>query len=152
MKTKYAEIPEPAAHVFGRVRNSMHSGTMPRASSSGALADDYVHTPQAKSRSRELPTIGMIGVLVIAALVVAAYINNTVTVDNLMRTMTRKEKELQSLVQQREAVRAELNLLTSSTRIQAIATQQLRLEHSKIQPFSLEVTGYLPRGSTHTVK
>lgn len=130
----------------------MHSGAMSRSSASGVLADDYVHTPQAKSRSRELPTIGLIAVLVVAALVVAAYINNTVTVDNLMRSMTRKEKELQSLVQQREAVRAELNLLMSSTRIQAIATQQLRLEHSKMQPFSLEVPGYLPRGTSNTVK
>ena len=130
----------------------MHSGAMQGSPVEGVLADDYVHTPHAKSRGRELPTIGLIGFLVIAALVVAAYINNTVTVDNLMRSTTKQDKEIQSLVQQREALRAELNLLTSSTRIQTIATQQLQLEHSRMQPFSLEVPGYFPRAASHKVK
>lgn len=152
MKTRYAEIPAPAAPAFERVRSFTRSAAADRRAARPGIAEDYVHTPHAKSRGRELPTLGIVGVLMISALVVAAYISNTVTVDNLMRTITTRDRDVQQLVQQREALRAELNLLTSSTRIQKIATEELGLVHSRMQPFSLEVPGYVPRQAEKRVR
>ncbi|MDH7515555.1 MAG: cell division protein FtsL [Bacteroidota bacterium] len=77
--------------------------------------------------------------LAVTALLVVGYISNTVMVDASMRTVTRLDREIQVLVQQREALRAEINYLASYTRVERIARQHLGMIHAPRQPISLRV-------------
>ena len=109
-----------------------------------ALGEDFVHTPRDSGRQRELTTLNIVLLLAISAIVVTAYIANTVMVDNLMRSITSLDQETALMLQKRESLRAEINYLSSSTRIQRIAMEKLQLEHARQQPYSLTVFGLSP--------
>jgi cell division protein FtsL len=78
--------------------------------------------------------------LVVAALVFTAYIANIITVDRLSVSMTDLERREQRLLRDREALRAQINILSSYTRIQQEAAG-LDLVHATQQPFSITVPG-----------
>lgn len=139
---RYAEIQDRAVPVFERDRKSTRSGAA--SFTAGRQVDDFVHTPRQAARHRELTTLNIVLLLAISAIVVTAYIANTVMVDNLMRSITTADREMGLLLQQRESLRAEINYLSSSTRVQKIAVNELQLVHSQQQPYSLIVFG-LPK-------
>lgn len=90
---------------------------------------------------RELTTFNIVLLLIVAAIVITAYISNIIKVDALTAELVAIEKERTLLMQQRENLRAELNMLSSYNRIQKIATEQIGLVHAPQQPFSLTVYG-----------
>ncbi len=94
-----------------------------------------------RSRTRELTTFNIVLLLIVAAIVITAYISNIIKVDALTAELVTIEKEQKQLLQQRENLRAELNMLSSYNRIQRIATEQIGLVHAPQQPFSLTVYG-----------
>lgn len=106
---------------------------------SSAVRDSSVVRTSAR-RSKELTTFNIIMLLVVAALVFTAYISNIITVDRLSVTMTDLERREQQQLRRREALRAEINILSSYTRIQREAGA-LDLVHATHQPFSLAVPG-----------
>ncbi len=106
---------------------------------------DYVQSaPARKRRTRGLTTFNIVAVLILFAVLVVVYISNVVTVDSLMMEQIGLEREEQLLLQERETLRAEINMLSSYNRIQAIATEELGLVHANQQPYSLTVFGMTP--------
>ncbi len=106
---------------------------------------DYVQAaPSRTRRARGLTTFNIVAVLILFAVLVVVYISNVVTVDSLMMEQIGLEREEQLLLQERETLRAEINMLSSYNRIQAIATEELGLVHANQQPYSLTVFGMVP--------
>jgi cell division protein FtsL len=115
----------------------------PAAHDPRTLSD--VQAPAA--RPRELSTFGLVLLLIVSALVFTAYIQNIVTVDRLSVQLTEAEKQEQTLLRRREALRAEINILSSYSRIQKEATETLHLVHAAQQPYSLVVPGLTDDGA-----
>ncbi|MBE0643452.1 MAG: cell division protein FtsL [Bacteroidetes bacterium] len=106
---------------------------------------DYVQAAAPRTRRmRGLTTFNIVIVLILFAVLVVVYISNVVTVDSLMMEQIGLEREEQLLLQERETLRAEINMLSSYNRIQAIATEELGLVHANQQPYSLTVFGMSP--------
>ena len=95
--------------------------------------------PEKAKKSPQLTTFGIVMLLVFSAIVVVAYINNVITVDRLLLDIRKLEKQEMDLKQENERIRASMNMLSSYTRIQKIAFDQLGLVHSGQQPSSLYV-------------
>jgi cell division protein FtsL len=160
MKTKYVEIQEPAAPAFAQVRrftrrrmqpalSAISRGARGNAAAFGdAAADVPLEYMQAaaprRRRMRGLTTFNIVIVLILFAVLVTVYISNVVAVDNLMIQKIELEREEQLLLQDRETLRAEINMLSSYNRIQKIATEELGLVHANQQPYSLTVFGWNP--------
>lgn len=92
-------------------------------------------------RTKDLTTFNIVLLLIVSAVVITSYISNIVKVDTLMMDITAFHKEEAQLMQTRENLRAEINMLSSYNRIQKIATEELGLIHATQQPFSLTVYG-----------
>jgi cell division protein FtsL len=106
---------------------------------------DYMQaTPPRRRRMRGLTTFNIVLMLVGFAALLVVYISNVVAVDELMMEQVKVEREQQQLLQQRETLRAEINMLTSYNRIQKIAVEELGLVHANQQPYSLTVFGQVP--------
>jgi cell division protein FtsL len=95
--------------------------------------------PESSRRRRDLTTFNIMLLLAVAAVVITAYISNIIKVDTLTVSITAAEKDEQVLVRERETLRAEINMLSSYTRIQKEAAETLKLVHPRQQPFSLTV-------------
>ncbi len=91
-----------------------------------------------------MPTLHIVALLMVGAVLVTAYIANTVKVDALMRESIALDREVKALLHQRETLRAEINYLASYTRIQTIAAERLELVHATRQPSTLTVFGLPP--------
>lgn len=96
--------------------------------------------PRAKKK-KELTTFNIVMLMIFSAVVVVTYIHNVVSVDRLLMEITTFEKREADLKQQSERLRASINMLSSYTRIQDIALNQLKLIHNRQQPLSLNVYG-----------
>jgi cell division protein FtsL len=138
MKMKYNEILAPEAPASGR-RKKRKAAKNENIFIDQKVTLDYgtAEGDTGKGKQAEFSTFNIIVLLVITALVVTAYISNIITVDALMLELTKLERKETRLLQTRENVRADINLLTSYNRIQKIATQELGLVHSRRQPYSL---------------
>lgn len=111
--------------------------TAPRTNGNDLFAyEQYV--PRGR-KPKELTTFSIVMLLIVAAVVITGYISNIVRVDQLMMDITATMKEEQALQQQRESLRAEINMLSSYGRIQKIAAEELGLVHATQQPYSLMV-------------
>jgi cell division protein FtsL len=126
-----------AAYDRGGVRAGAPFG---RAVDLDLPLDAEQRVPRRRS-ARELTTFNIVLLLIVAAIVITAYISNIIKVDALTSELVAIEKEQTLLIQQRENLRAELNMLSSYNRIQKIATEQIGLVHAPQQPFSLTVFG-----------
>lgn len=105
----------------------------------------FQHTPAAaRSRGTDLTTFNIVLLLIVAAIVITAYISNIVQVDGIMSEITQLQKEENALAQMRENLRAEINMLSSYGRIQTMGTGELGLVHAPQQPYSLTVFGIEP--------
>jgi cell division protein FtsL len=146
MRTRYAEIPGQEAHVFEPVRRFTRKSFDAAAGSINQLTREFVvDQVQAEARRRRrvrgLTTFNIVVMLIVSAVLVTVYISNVVAVDQLLGEQITLEKEEQMLLQERENLRAEINMLTSYNRIQKIAVEELGLEHAGQQPYSLTVYG-----------
>lgn len=122
--------------------NALTQGAGSRAADSSALPFDYAQAaPTRARRIKGLTTFNIVLVLIVFAVLVVVYISNVVAVDGLMMQQINLEREEQLLLQERETLRAEINMLSSYNRIQAIATEDLGLVHANQQPYSLTVFG-----------
>ena len=74
-------------------------------------------------------------ILVFAGLIATAYISNVVAVDDLMIQRTNLRETEQKLLQQRENLRADINMLTSYNRIHSIALEKLGLVDATERPY-----------------
>ncbi|MFZ1728795.1 MAG: cell division protein FtsL [Bacteroidota bacterium] len=151
MRTKYVEINEPAVPAFAQVKRFTRkrmqpvlSGLSQGASSTGIPLDYEQAAPVRARRIKGLTTFNIVLVLIVFAVLVVVYISNVVAVDGLMTEQIGLEREEQLLLQERETLRAEINMLSSYNRIQAIATEKLGLVHANQQPYSLTVFGMSP--------
>jgi cell division protein FtsL len=86
-----------------------------------------------------MTTFNIVLLLVVAAVVVTAYISNTFKVDKLMIRISGLEKEEQALLQEQENLRAEINILSSYDNIYRRAVDELHLVQSGRQPYQLVV-------------
>ncbi len=105
----------------------------------GAFVDAIGPTVTAGRRTSGMSTFAIVLLLVLATFIVTAYISNTFRVDALMIQITQLEKEEQSLIQEQENVRAEINILSSYDNIYRRATMELGLIRSGMQPYQLVV-------------
>ncbi len=94
-----------------------------------------------RSRGNGLTTFSIVMMLIVFAMLVTIYISNVVAVDELMLEAIILDKQEQKLQQERENLRAEINMLTSYNRIRKIAVLELGLLHASQQPYSLTVYG-----------
>jgi cell division protein FtsL len=117
-----------------------------QGASSTDVAFDYEQAAPAvrQRRIKGLTTFNIVLVLIVFAVLVVVYISSVVAVDGLMMEQIGLEREEQLLLQERETLRAEINMLSSYNRIQAMATQELGLVHANQQPYSLTVFGMAP--------
>ena len=99
-------------------------------------------SPRTKKK-KELTTFNIVMLMIFSAVVVVTYIHNVVSVDRLLIDITSLEKREADLKQQSERLRASINMLSSYTRIQDIALNQLKLVHNRQQPLSLNVYGII---------
>lgn len=97
-----------------------------------------------RRRLRGLTTFNIVVMLILFAVLVTVYISNVIAVDALMVQQIELEREEQLLLQERETLRAEINMLSSYNRIQRIATEELGLVHANQQPYSLTVYDWDP--------
>ena len=150
MKMKYAEIPGQEADVFAPVRRFTRRKLNASASLAGQeLAVEHVRKiTRRRSRGNGLTTFSIVMMLIVFAMLVTIYISNVVTVDALMLEAIKLDKQEQKLQQERENLRAEINMLTSYNRIRKIAVLELGLVHASQQPYSLTVYGL--QSQTHT--
>ncbi len=118
------------------------------AAASHDVALDYVQAAPRRRRSRGLTTFSLVMMLIGFAVLVTLYISNVVAVDALMMQQIDVEKEEMQLVQERENLRAELNMLSSYNRVQRIAVEKLGLVHANQQPYSLTVFGFTEEKTT----
>lgn len=155
MRTKYVEIQEPAAPAFAQVKrftrrrmqpafDALSQGIRTQGAPSGISLDYEQAAPVRTRRIKGLTTFNIVLVLIVFAVLVVVYISNVIAVDGLMMDQIGLEREEQLLLQERETLRAEINMLSSYNRIQAIATQELGLVHANQQPYSLTVFGTTP--------
>ncbi|MBR9978533.1 MAG: cell division protein FtsL [Bacteroidetes bacterium] len=93
---------------------------------------------------RGLTTFNIVLMLIVFAALLVVYISNVVAVDGLMMEQIAAEREEKKLLQERESLRAEINMLSSYNRIQKIAVEELGLVHANQQPYSLTVFGRVP--------
>jgi len=125
--------PSPAA---------LSQGSLSRDALSAEVPLDYEQAAPARSRrGRGLTTFNIVAMLIFFAVLLVVYISNVVTVDSLMMQQIELEREEQLLLQERENLRGEINMLSSYNRIQKIATETLGLVHADQQPYSLTVYG-----------
>lgn len=126
---------------------ALPQGALSRAalSQGGSSAEADLDYEQASSvrrrRGRGLTTFNIVAMLIFFAVLVVVYISNVVTVDSLMMQQIELEREEQLLLQERENLRGEINMLSSYNRIQRIASETLGLVHAEQQPYSLTVYG-----------
>lgn len=158
MKSKYVEIQEPEAPAFAQVRRFTRRrmapafGVLSRAAAGGVSSAgtqdvplDYIQAaPPRRRRLRRLTTFNIVAMLIVFAVLVTVYISNIVIVDGLMMQQIELERQEQLLLQERETLRAEINMLSSYNRIQKIATEELGLVHANQQPYSLTVYDWTP--------
>jgi cell division protein FtsL len=111
------------------------------AAASHDVALDYVQAAPRPRRSRGLTTFTLVMLLVGFAVLITLYISNVVAVDGLMMQHIDVEKVELQLLQERENLRAEINMLSSYNRVQHIAVERLGLVHANQQPYSLTVYG-----------
>ncbi len=108
-----------------------------------ALAQDvpleYVQSAPRRRRVKGLTTFNIVMMLMVFAVLITFYISNVVRVDSLMMEAIELDRQEQTLLQERENLRAEINTLSSYNRIQRIAVEDLGLVHADQQPFSLTV-------------
>lgn len=137
---RYFETQGPEVPVLERRKKSRKDhDAFPRYTDQ-ELDPDYQRAHEGAGKSRlELSTFNIVILLVIAALVITAYISNIITVDRMMLEVTKLEREETRLLQQRENLRAEINMLSSYNRVQKIASEKLGLVHSKQQPYTLSI-------------
>lgn len=102
---------------------------------------EYEQATPRRRRSRGLTTFTLVMLLVGFAVLITLYISNVVAVDGLMMQQIDVEKTEQLLLQERENLRAEINMLSSYNRVQHIAVERLGLVHANQQPYSLTVYG-----------
>lgn len=100
---------------------------------------EYVQPAPRRRRVKGLTTFNIVMMLMFFAVLITFYISNVVKVDTLMMEAVLLDRQEQTLVQERENLRAEINTLTSYNRIQRIAVEDLGLVHADQQPFSLTV-------------
>lgn len=105
---------------------------------------DYIQAAPRRRRSRGLTTFSLVMMLIGLAVLVTMYISNVVAVDTLMMRQIDVEKVESQLLQERENLRAEINMLSSYNRVQSIAVERLGLVHANQQPYSLTVYGLQP--------
>ena len=116
---------------------------------SESVIDQVQAEAKRRRRTRELTTFNIVVMLIVSAMLVTFYISNVVEVDQLLSSQITLEKEEQMLLQERENLRAEINMLTSYNRIQKIAVEDLGLVHAGQQPYSLTVYGVQTEESGH---
>ena len=104
------------------------------------VPDGFVRSESGTRKSKDMTTFNVVVLLVIAGCVITAYISNIVMVDSVMSRIASMQKEEVALTQERENLRAEINMLSSYTRIQREA-ERLKLVHARQQPYSLIVPG-----------
>lgn len=140
MRTKYVEIQEPEAPAFAQVKRFTRKRLQPTLS---ALSQDvpleYVQSAPRRRRVKGLTTFNIVMMLIVFAALITFYISNVVKVDSLMMDAIELDRQEQTLLQERENLRAEINTLSSYNRIQRIAVEDLGLVHADQQPFSLTV-------------
>ena len=140
MRTKYVEIQEPEAPAFAQVKRFTRKRLQPTLS---ALSQDvpleYVQSAPRRRRVKGLTTFNIVMMLIVFAALITFYISNVVKVDSLMMDAIELDRQEQTLLQERENLRAEINTLSSYNRIQRIAAEDLGLVHADQQPFSLTV-------------
>jgi cell division protein FtsL len=131
------------APVFAQVRRFTRKRTTPAAPPVPGTPEAAPRTVEGRPRvrGRELTTFHIVMLLIVTAVVVTAYISNIVKVDALTADYTGLEREEARLVQTRENLRAEINMLSSYSRVQEIATARLHLVHAPQQPVALVVPG-----------
>lgn len=139
---RYVEISEPEAPVYAQPKRFTRKRMDPvLAAASQDVALDYVQAAPRRSRSRGLTTFTLVMMLVGFAVLITLYISNVVAVDGLMMQQIDVEKVELQLLQERENLRAEINMLSSYNRVQHIAVERLGLVHANQQPYSLTVYG-----------
>jgi len=106
----------------------------------GAIPADYVRPESKRRTGKDMTTFNVVVLLVVTGVVIVAYISNIIMVDSLMDRISALQKEEVVLSQERENLRAEINMLSSYTRIQKEA-ERLKLLHARQQPYSLLVPG-----------
>jgi cell division protein FtsL len=137
---RYFETQGPEAPVLERRKKSKKSSNAFPQYMDQELESNYQQPREEAGKSKlELSTFNIVVLLVIAALVVAAYISNIITVDRMMLEVTKLDRVETRLFQQRENLRAEINMLSSYNRVQKIASEKLGLVHSKQQPYTLSI-------------
>jgi len=128
----------------GQAKRFTRKRMQPTLSMGGAdVPLEYSQSVPRRSRTRRLTTFNIVLMLITFAVLVTVYISNVVTVDSLMMRQIDLEKQTQTLLQERENLRAEINTLSSYNRVQKIAVERLGLSHADQQPYSLTVFGVL---------
>ena len=138
---------QPALGAFtgGAFTGGVRGRAAAPSDAAGELPLDYQQAaPARRRRLRGLTTFNIVLMLIGFAVLVTVYISNVVIVDGLMVRQIELEREEQLLLQERETLRAEINMLSSYNRIQKIATEDLGLVHANQQPYSLTVYGWNP--------
>jgi cell division protein FtsL len=107
---------------------------------SGAIPAAYLRPASKRRGAKDLTTLNLVVLLIVTGVVITAYISNIIMVDSLMGTIAGLQKNEAALSQERENLRAEINMLSSYTRIQKEA-ERLDLVHARQQPYSLLVPG-----------
>lgn len=131
--------------AFGAIASGVRGGVATLGEAAGELPLEYQQAVPARPRRlRGLTTFNIVLVLIAFAVLVTVYISNVVVVDSLMIRQIELERQEQLLLQERETLRAEINMLSSYNRIQKIATENLGLVHANQQPYSLTVYGWNP--------
>jgi hypothetical protein len=106
----------------------------------GIIPAEYIRSEPKSQRMKDLTTFNIVVLLVVTGVVITAYISNIVLVDSLVSRISGIQKVEVALTQERENLRAEINMLSSYTRIQKEA-ERLNLTHARQQPYSLLVPG-----------
>ncbi len=137
---KYSEILGLEAPVSERRKKTETPSTIFAGNTDRQILAQPGLPRETAQKQAEFTTFNIITLLVIATLIVTAYISNVITVDSLMAEATKLEQTESKLIQERENLRADINMLTSYNRIQKIATEKLGLVHATQQPYTLELS------------
>ncbi|MDX9757538.1 MAG: cell division protein FtsL [Bacteroidota bacterium] len=131
--------------AFSAIASGVRGGAAALGDVANEVPFDYQQAvPARRRRLRGLTTFNIVLMLIVFAVLVTVYISNVVVVDGLMVRQIELERQEQMLLQERETLRAEINMLSSYNRIQKIATEHLGLVHANQQPYSLTVYGWNP--------
>jgi cell division protein FtsL len=82
-----------------------------------------------------------VAMLLVASTLAVLYVANAIAVNDLMVDITSLERERESVLRTNEALRAELNRLTSVDRITAIAAHDLHMVMPAQPPRVISLTG-----------